>query len=650
MLYCYLRIYIYRQVGEYMQVLQGNNLGISFGARQIFKGLNLILNEKERVGLVGVNGSGKSTLLKCLAGIIRPDEGQVSVAKFVSLAYLEQLPEQNVEVTLWEAIMGSFAHLLKLRTELSELEHSISAGADDHEKLMLKYGVKMEEYERNDGYACEALARRILVGMGFNNIQFHQPLCSFSGGQKTRANISRLLALAPDILLLDEPTNHLDMSSVEWLEAYLREYPGTVLVVSHDRMFLDNIATRIIELRNGKIDSYAGNYSNYIKQREVSNLSWQRAYAKQQEYIANTEAYVRRFKAGIKSRQARGRQSQLSRLERIERPDVANIIDLWDFDFTCGGASEVLKIEHVAKSYGEKLILDGVDLLLKKGEKAALIGPNGSGKTTLLRMITGLQDVDKGRVTIGSRVNIGYFAQEFEGLDNENTILDEIVFNFDIKIEAARNLLGNMLFSGDDVFKKISGLSGGERGRLCLLKLFLSAANFLVLDEPTNHLDIDSRLAVEQMLDKYPGTILMVSHDRYLIDRVCDRVLVLSDHKLKSYPGNYSYYKEKAIELEPESSIQAEAGISRQQHYRMNQKEQERNRKKLNRELEKVEIEIQELENRKKELEDILADPEFYSRENLIKEHLDEYDALKGQLTGLYGQWEIVLKAIEGAG
>jgi len=632
-------------VGDQMTILQAQGISKSFGSHQVLQNVSLTLNEKERVGLIGVNGSGKTTLLRCLTGALEPDEGEIYRTATISLGYLEQLSSLQPGATAWSSIMDTFADLIEMRSRLQEMERAMAGGGQG---VMDAYGRLSGQYEQAGGYACEATARKILIGLSFAQDEFDKPLDLFSGGQKTRLNLGRLLALSPSILLLDEPTNHLDLESVEWLERFINTYPGTVLAVSHDRMFLDRVATRIAEIRNGKLQSYPGNYSEYLQKRAAEDLAQQRAYTKQQDYIQQTQAYIRRFKVGIKSKQARGRQSQLDHLTRLSAPDREKSINKPAMHVRRESGQSVLTLKDIAKSFREKQLFSDVCLDVKRGQKLALIGPNGSGKTTLLKIIYGMIAPDQGSVRIGSGVDMAYFSQEFENLHPQATVLEEIYQNFGITIEEARTALGGMLLSGDDVFKKVEDLSGGEQSRLAILQMLLSGANLLLMDEPTNHLDIESCEAVERVLSSYEGTVLLVSHDRFFIDQVADAVVAIEDGQLNYYCGNYSYYQQKKLEQQPAQDCPGRKRIpvSQQAERRDRQKEAQRIRRQLMKTISECELQIQEVEDRKKELERQLFDP-LVNRdlEKLCSLH-EEYSGLDPLMDEALHKWEQASEAL----
>ena len=441
----------------------------------------------------------------------------------------------------------AWSDLHDTETSLRETEKAMQMSPND-EELQMRYARLQERFEMLGGFSYEATTRKIIAGLGFGQDDLNRPFQSFSGGQKTRINLAKALVRHPSYLILDEPTNHLDTDMLEWLETYLLSYDGAILIVSHDRYFLDRVATSVLELENGTTTLYKGNYSRYMSQRNERRKSLQRAYDRQQEKIKETEAYIRKYKAGIKSKQARGRQSQLNRLERIDKLYEG---DTLHFDFApaeeCG--QKVLVVDDICGGFTDKELFSHLSFLIRRGESAALIGPNGTGKTTLLKMIIGEKEPAQGHITLGSRVHIGYFAQEHTELHSHLTVLEELMADYTMNEEQARSLLGRFLFRGDDVFTSVDSLSGGEQARLALLKLLLSGPNFLILDEPTNHLDIPTREILEDALLDFGGTYLIVSHDRYFLDKITTRTLSLENKQVKDFAGNYSYYKEKEAEL-----------------------------------------------------------------------------------------------------
>ncbi|HOB12390.1 MAG TPA: ATP-binding cassette domain-containing protein [Syntrophomonadaceae bacterium] len=625
-----------------MLVLQAQKLNKYYGDRQILNEVSFTLQKGERVGLVGVNGCGKSTLLKCLTGEVIPDSGEVWISAQCRVACLEQMPDYNPESTPWDIVMGAYSNLLQMRQDMRSMELAMEKEDQDLESIMNRYAQLTESYERANGFACETIARRILTGLGFAEQDFHRSIAGFSGGQKTRIVLARLLAEEPDILLLDEPTNHLDLTSLEWLEEFLLGYPGSILVVSHDRRFLDKVVTRILDLHQGRLDSYPGNYTDFMVQKQTRLQAMEKAYQKQQEEIRKTEEFIRRYKAGVKARQARGRQAQLQRMEKLERPSQNARIANWNLEVKVESGQDVLTISGLAKSYPGCHLFSGVDLLLRKGERAALIGPNGCGKSTLLKIIVGEETADEGQIRLGSKVQVGYFAQQHEGLNPELTVLDELIYNSDCTVEEARTLLGRMLFTGDDVFKKVKDLSGGERARLALLMMLLTSANFLVLDEPTNHMDMESRLVVEDMLSQFNGTLLVVSHDRSLIDALATRVLVFEKGGLASYTGNYSDYKDRQAQQREtvNNKDKNQEAFTDQQQYRHHQKEIQRMLTRMQREKEQAEAALAALEKRINEVERDLADPEFFADPDAAARLGKEYEELLEQYEQAFYNWE----------
>ena len=527
-----------------MATLKINGLSKAFGINTVFENVTFDVKSGERIGLVGANGAGKTTLLKCIMGTEEYDKGSVKASDGAIIGYLRQDFDYDSH-TIREEMEHAWKDVLYYKDKIAEYAKLLEEGNPD-EALIERYGKLEERFEFLGGYDYESKTRKILTALGFKDEDWDRDIHSFSGGQKVRINLAAAFVRHPDFLLLDEPTNHLDMDMLEWLEDYLRSYKGGILMISHDRYFLDAAATGIIDLENHKIRTFRGGYSRYLENQDAA---YEKAYNKQQEHIKETEEYIRRYKAGIKAKQARGRQSQLNRLERLDKP-VHQATLRFHFDPPEDCAEKVLDILHVSASYGTHDIFKDLTMHIKKGETVGLIGPNGAGKTTLLKLITGEKQPDSGIVQIGNNVKIGYYSQEQEMLHPEYQVIDEVRNMFNYGEGEARNILGMFLFRGDDVFKQVGMLSGGEKARLSLLCLFLERPNFLILDEPTNHLDIPTREIMEDAILAFGGTCLVVSHDRYFLDKTAGRILDMEGGKLTEYLGNYSYYREKKKDLE----------------------------------------------------------------------------------------------------
>lgn len=631
----------------------------SFGVHDIFKDVSFMVEKGEHIGLVGVNGSGKTTLLHCLLEPSYIDSGNIRFEPGISVGYVQQ-GFTDIKGTIWEFMLQSCPEILRLREELQRLEVEVSTAADDVlETIMEEYTRVTKRYEYLDGYHYENRIKRVLIGLGYTEEWWEQDAATLSGGQKTRLMLAAALVRNPDFLILDEPTNHLDIVMTQWLEAYLRDFKGGLLVVSHDRAFLDNVAVRILEMEAGKLQSFKGNYSRYLEQKAIQTATLEAAYAAQQDYIARTEAYIRRFKAGIKSKMARGRQSQLNRLERMDAP-VKNE----EFELRLPPATEcadrVLIMEDLSIGYGEKVLARGINITLRRGEKAALLGANGTGKTTLLKTILGEIQPLKGKAKIGNRVQIGYFSQSYERLDPKQTLLENFVMEYGFTEERTRSMLGGMLFHGDDVFKEIGTLSGGQKARLVLLKLVLDGANCLVLDEPTNHLDIMAREAVEAALTAFDGTVLVVSHDRYFINEVADRIWEIEDGQLKDYKGNYDFYlaeKQKAAAAAAEAmaasvqeNVKQKADNKAQvQPVKAADKKQRYSPEEAARLLPKVELSIREQEAMMKLLEVQMADPANHEDPDHSAAMAAEHDAYEQKIAELMEKWELLMEAAEDA-
>lgn len=629
-----------------MERIRMIGLGKSFGVRQVFSNVSFEIKEGDRVALVGPNGAGKSTLLKCILGIEELDEGQVVMSPVASIGYLQQ--DVNLgDASLAEEIETAWEDVHALENKLQELTTYLETHeASESDLQRLDY--LQNRLEWLGGYDYEQKTKRIVYGLGFTDEDLYKPANAFSGGQKTRINLAKALVRSPDFLFLDEPTNHLDMEMLEWLEGYLSSYRGGILIVSHDRYFMDRIVTGVVELDHHKATTYRGNYSRYVLQRDERLKADSIAYEKQQEYIKKTEEYIDKYRAGIKSKMARGRQSQLNRLERLEAPIISHSLD-FKFLPAAMSADKVLVLDHVSIGYDtNKPIIDDISLVVRRGESVALIGPNGVGKSTMVKSIVGELVPLNGHIDIGNRVQVGYFSQEHEELHDQWQVVDEIINNYNFTEEKARNVLGSFLFKGDDVFKLVGDLSGGERARLALLKLFLQGDNFLILDEPTNHLDVPTREIVERALQQFGGTCFIISHDRYFLDQVSTRTLVLEDKGVTEYLGNYSYYKEKLKEqndiaalIEPIEAISKDkSNIHTKDVSSRDEAKPKTNTYIIEKQLVEIEEEIARLEATLKMYEVQLANP-------VVQQDLDEMANISKQLSdtdnslqALYEKWE----------
>ncbi len=535
-------------------LLSCQNIDKTFDGEHILDHVSFHLEEHDRAALIGVNGAGKSTILRIIVGELAPDEGDVSITKGKTIGYLAQYQDMEEDCTIYEEVRKSRQYLFDMEKEIHETEEQMqTAEGDERTRLLDRYTQLTHAFEMDNGYAAESEITGVLRGLGFTDEDYSRPLSTLSGGQKTRVVLGRLLLTKPDLLLLDEPTNHLDMSSVEWLEGYLRSYPGTVLIVSHDRYFLNRIVNRVIELENGKAMTFHGNYDDYSAAKSIVRRSQMQAYARQQAEIHHQEAVIRKLKQFNREksiRRAESREKMLNKIERLDKPAG----DPEDMHIrlvpSVESGNDVLTVTDVSKSFPGMPLFRDQSFAIKKGERVAIIGDNGTGKSTLLKIITGQVDPDSGNVVFGSHVHVGYYDQEQQLLHDDKTIFQEISDAYPtLDNTRIRTVLAAFLFTGDDVFKLIGALSGGERGRVSLAKLMLSESNFLILDEPTNHLDIGSKGILEDALCDYAGTVLFVSHDRYFINRTATRILDLTHGMLVNYIGNYDYYLEKRDEL-----------------------------------------------------------------------------------------------------
>ena len=637
----------------------------SFGVHDIFQNVSFTVRQGEKVGLVGVNGSGKTTLLRCLLDPDFADGGSVKFAGDLQLGYVEQGFDDFREETVWQFMQHACPDILNLREKMRQLEEASGrAQGEELQGILDQYARTESRYAHLDGYHYENNIKRVLIGLGYPEETWQWRADKLSGGQKTRLQLAAALVNSPDLLILDEPTNHLDIVMSEWLENYLREFRGGVLVISHDRAFLDNVVEEILEMEGGTLHRFKGNYSRYLEQKEIQVLTQTRAYEAQQEYIARQEAYIRRFKAGIKSKMARGRQSQLDRLERIDAPVQEEEFQL-RLPHAAECAEKVIILEHLDVGYPQHLLLQDVDLTLRRGEKVAIIGPNGCGKSTLLKTI--LQELPplKGEARIGNRVKIGYFSQSYERLDENQTIMENFLTEYGLTDEQTRRLLGSMMFHGEDVFKVIGTLSGGQKARLVLLKLVLDGANCLLLDEPTNHLDIAAKEAVEAALETFDGTVLLVSHDRYLVNEVAGRIWAVEDGHVTDYKGNYDFYLEERdknrsqeaapeiLRKEKEPAAKATPAAAAPQTAQPEKKMEKKPEKKpyspaeAQKLLPQVELKIREYEALQKVLSDKIADPANQQDLETSTKLAEEYAEQSKILDGLMDKWEKLMESLE---
>lgn len=644
-------------------LLTVDGLKKSFGVHDIFQNVSFTLRQGEKVGLVGVNGSGKTTLLRCLLNPDFADGGSVKFAGELRLGYVEQGFDDFREETVREFMEHACPDILDLREKMRRLEETSGrAQGEELQGILDQYARTESRYAHLDGYHYESNIKRVLLGLGYPEDTWQWRADKLSGGQKTRLQLAAALVNSPDLLILDEPTNHLDIVMSEWLEKYLREFRGGVLVISHDRAFLDNVVEEILEMEGGTIHRFKGNYSRYLEQKEIQVLTQTRAYEAQQEYIARQEAYIRRFKAGIKSKMARGRQSQLDRLERIDAP-----VQEEEFELRLPPAAEcaekVIMLEHLDVGYPQHRLLQDVDLTLRRGEKVAIIGPNGCGKSTLLKTI--LQELPplKGEARVGNRVKIGYFSQSYERLDEKQTIMENFLTEYGMTDEQTRRLLGSMMFHGEDVFKVIGTLSGGQKARLVLLKLVLDGANCLLLDEPTNHLDIAAKEAVEAALETFDGTVLLVSHDRYLVNEVAGRIWAVENGHVTDYKGNYDFYLEERDKNRAREGADAPAAPRKEEKkaakpaLEQTAPEAAKTEKKTEKKpyspaeaqklLPQVELKIREYEALQKVLSDRIADPANQQDLETSTRLAEEYAEQEKILDGLMDKWEKLMESLE---
>ena len=642
-----------------MIMLSCNKVSKTFGVETLLENISFSVNEGDKIGIVGVNGTGKTTLFKVITGILPHDRGEIFTSKNCRLGYLEQNTNFYSEKTIYDEVVSVFSDLIGAEEELRSLEHQIASlsdkggsSGDQLKKTMDTYGKKYEEFEKNNGYAYKSEVRGTLKGLGFSDEEMDKPVNVLSGGEKTRVLLAKLLLSKPSLLLLDEPTNHLDADAIEWLEGFLRSYEETIMIISHDRYFLDQSVNRIFEMENKHLTTYNGNYTDYQKQARVNREIRLRQYENQQRDIKKQEESIERLKAYGREKhlkRARSKEKMLDKVDRLEKPQELRKKARFNFVLRHHSGNDVLKVQGLAKSFDDRKLFEGVDFDLYRGEKVAMIGPNGVGKSTLFKIIMGDESQDHGDYKLGQGVDIAYFHQEQKSLNLENTIIDEVWDdNPHMTQTEVRNLLGAFLFEGEDVFKSIRSLSGGERARVAILKLILSRSNLLLLDEPTNHLDIDSKEVLEDALKEYEGTLLTISHDRYFLNTVVDRILILKPDGVEEYLGNYEYYQNKKKQ-ESEKSYLAdmEDQISKTKtqirEERRREKELKKNENKAKKLIKDLEVEIELTEKQIGGLDHMLCQEEVYTSPERMKEVNQEKSDLEKRLSKLYDKWEQII-------
>lgn len=639
-------------------LLACQNISKAFGTKEVLRDVNFHINEKEKIAIVGINGSGKTTLLKIIMGEETPDNGQVIIAKDTTIGYLSQHQDISFDNTIYGEMLATKQYILDLETSIRKLEKDMKhAEGEELEKILETYNRLSSKYDRDNGYSYESEITGVLKGLGFSPEDYDRHINTLSGGQKMRIALGRLLLTRPDLIILDEPTNHLDMPSISWLEGFLASYSGSILIVSHDRYFIDRIVTKVIEIDNKKATIYHGNYTYFADKRAELRASMMKAYLNQQAQIKHQEAVITKLKQFNREKsikRAESREKMLDKIDVLDKPtEIASEMRL-TLEPSVESGNDVLTVTHLAKSFGKEALFTDLDFEIKRGEKVALIGGNGTGKTTILKMINHIVSKDAGTIALGSRVHIGYYDQEHQVLSLHKTIFEEISDAYpDLNNTKIRNVLAAFLFTGDDVFKKIEDLSGGERGRVSLAKLMLSPANFLILDEPTNHLDIQSKSILEDAIRSYTGTVLVVSHDRYFINRIATRILELKDQKLYSFIGNYEYYDSHKEQVYTAAAAVAPESVdsvpdttapvsSAKDDYRKQKEEQARIRKKEN-DIKKTEQQIEQIEAEISEIDQEFEKPEIATNSAKLGELSKKREELSSKLSALYEAWEDLL-------
>ena len=634
-----------------MIVLSCNNLYKSFGIDSILENICFTVNEGDKIGIIGINGTGKTTLMKIISGEYGYDEGDIYTSKDCEIGYLQQNTNFLSNNTILEEVLEIFKPLIDMENYLRELEHRIAEEGSKNnspilDKLMNDYSNTLDDFASKNGYGYKSEAKGVLKGLGFKDEDMDKPINILSGGEKTRVLLGKLLLKKPTLLLLDEPTNHLDSEAIEWLEFFLKQYKGTVMLISHDRYFLDQVVDRVFEIHNKKLKTYNGNYSKFIELSKIEKELELKRYEDKQKDLKKQEESIERLKAYGREKhlkRARSKEKALEKIDVLDKPESYRKKAKIQFNPSISSGNDVLHVNDLSMAYDERVLFKGVNFDIYRGEKVALIGPNGIGKSTLFKIIMKELTPICGDFKLGTNVNVSYFHQEQKTLNLDNTIIDEIWdSNEKLTQTEIRNMLGSLLFEDEEVFKKISTLSGGERARIAILKLILSKANFLLLDEPTNHLDIDSKEVLEEALENYTGTIFTISHDRYFLNTVVDKILVLSENGITEYLGNYDYYINKKREAEEMSVVvEVEEKTKTQLKEEKRREKEQREKEKKNRyKIKNVEQEIEEIESKIEELDYLLCQEEVYSNPDKSKEVSLEKTNYEEKLSSLYETWE----------
>ncbi|SHE74118.1 ATP-binding cassette, subfamily F, member 3 [Caldanaerobius fijiensis DSM 17918] len=629
-----------------MLALSAKNITKSYGINTVLKDISFNVNSDDKIGVIGVNGAGKSTLFKILAGLLSPDSGEVKIYNpDTKIGYLDQNGVFDSPNTIYRELLSVFDDLIQLEKDIRQKEYEISSCKDDNrlQQLLDEYATMRDKFEKAGGFEYESRIKGVLTGLGFGKESYEMPISILSGGEKTRIALGKLLLKKPDILLLDEPTNHLDLNSCEWLEDFLKDYKGCVMIISHDRYFLDKITNRTFCLKNGSLMEYNGNYSFYIQQSILQKEIAEKRYKQQQREIARIKEIiaVQKSRGTEKSvKMAESKQKMLDRMELVEKPEGEDPQPYFFFDIDKESSNDVLKVKKLSKSFDRQLFKE-ISFDIQKQERVVIIGPNGSGKSTIFKILNGIISADSGTIQYGNNVSIAYYDQEMANLNPDKTVIDELWDEYPRMTQTeVRSVLGCFLFRNDDVFKKIRDLSGGEKARLYMAKLILKNANFLLLDEPTNHLDIVSKEALEDALKNYRGTILAISHDRYFVNKIATRILELTPEGIVNYLGNYDYYIEKKKKNTSNQEVVMPAKTKTQEK---NERKKEREKRQLiaqqKRQIAELEQSIVDVEEKIAEYERLLCDPQIYKNEIKISEITREYNSLKKKLDELYEQW-----------